>query len=87
MMLKMDLDIKAKDKAEIALEVLKAELDKEGIPKCPVCSKWFPNTEAIKGHMDIQHEGQRNFKIAKRKQAITPDEAEVMENSNQTGYG
>lgn len=82
MMLKMELDIKAKDKAEIALEVLITYLDNEGIPKCHICSKWFPNTEAIKGHMDVQHEGQRNFKIAQRKQSKSPSEADGMKNSN-----
>ena len=52
MKIKMDLDIKAKDKAEFELETLKADLDLEGIPKCPICGKWFPNNDVIKGHMD-----------------------------------
>ena len=87
MKLKMELDIKAKDKAEIALEVLKAELDNEGIPKCPICSKWFPNTEAIKGHMDIQHDGKRNSKISQPSTTSNASVSEEMENSDQTGYG
>ena len=47
MKIKTELDIKAKDVAEIKLEELKADLDSEGIPKCPICTKWFPNIEII----------------------------------------
>ena len=55
MKVKMELDIQAKDKAEIELETLKSDLDQEGIPKCPICRKWFPNIDVITDHMDIVH--------------------------------
>ena len=84
MKIKMDLDIKAKDKAEFELETLKADLDLEGIPKCPICGKWFPNNDVIKGHMDIVHNGngQNNYK-----QVNKVADNEGMENSEQSGYG
>ena len=81
---KMDLDIQAKDRAEIELETLKSDLDREGIPKCPICRKWFPNVETIRGHIDIIHGGNENNE---NDLSNTSSIDEVMENSDQSGYG
>ena len=86
----MDLDLKSalksnekliKDMAEIELEQLKSDLDSVGIPKCPICATWFPNTEVIKRHIGSIHEGQR---IAEPEKQNTLEE---MEKSHQSGYG
>ena len=58
MKLKIELAVKAKDQAEIELEQLKSDLDSAGIPKCPICAKWFPTTEVIKRHIESRHEEQ-----------------------------
>ena len=60
MKLKIDLDVKSKVKAEVEKEKWKNEIDSVGIPKCPICAKWFPNAEVIKRHIGSIHEGQRN---------------------------
>ena len=99
MKVKMELDIQAKDKAEIELETLKADLDQEGIPKCPICRKWFPNIDVITGHMDIVHgqNGQNkivnatsNSVLTHRTDTVTivpPKQNTTMENSGDSGYG
>ena len=76
MKLKADLDYEEKEKAKLALETLQIELDKEGIPMCPLCNKRFPTLDALEGHMDINHQD------TMRQQGDL-----VMENSEQTGYG
>ena len=92
---KADLDIKAKDVAEIKLEELKADLDREGIPKCPICTKWFPNIDVIRGHIDIIHNGHRDTEHKqpnnihdKVSETEVPETApEILKNSDQSGYG
>ena len=83
--LKSDLDMEEKDKSDIALENLQRDLDLEAIPKCPICSRRFPNTDILKGHIDITHEGHGKTEcenLNRRKVNV-----EEMEHSEQTGYG
>ena len=83
--IKIDLDVDEKEEAKIKIEKMMQELDQEGIPKCPVCDKRFPNTEILQGHIDINHEGHRhpdNNMPVKRNIVY-----EEMENSEQSGYG
>ena len=83
--IKADLDKDEKERAEIKAEKLMQELDQEGIPKCPVCDKRFPNTEVLQGHIDISHEGHKHPDSNKPiKRNINTEE---MENSDQSGYG
>ena len=83
--IKADLDNDEKEKLEIAAEKLMKELDEEGIPKCPVCTRRFPNSEVLQGHIDISHEDHKHPNSNKPiKRNIVSDE---MENSDQSGYG
>ena len=78
MKLKVELDNEEKEKALFANEELQRALDQEGVPKRPLCNCRFPTIDVLGGHMDLQHQdGQLN----------NVSDNEVMENSDQSGYG
>ena len=79
MKVKVELDNDEKEKAQIAHEELQKALDEEGVPKCPICSRRFPNIDVLSGHMDIKHP---NIDQSKHL-----NDSVNMENSNQSGYG
>ena len=72
MKVKVKLDNDEKEKALIAYEELQSALDQEGIPKCPICSRRFPNVDVLTGHIDINNPN---------------NDTENMKDSNQPGYG
>ena len=83
--LKAELESTEKDKAEIALEELQVQLDKENIPKCPVGNKRFSNTDILEGRIDITHNAQKTTEgdnLSRMKVNV-----EEMENSEHSGYG
>ena len=75
MKLKADLDNADKEKLQIALETIQLQLDREGIPLCPLCNR---RTDALAGHIEITH-----YTYGGQQKKAN----EVMESSAQSGYG